>query len=154
MSNVKAKEALAARFHSVTVEEVQSGLVLRISKEELGQVAPFLRDELGLNYLSCLTAVDFKDRLELVIHLFHLERNGLAVTVKVDLPRENPIVASVTPTWPGANWHEREAFDMFGIRFEGHPDLRRILLPENWQGGHPLLKDFEDKRPARERVYQ
>ncbi len=104
---------------------------------------------LGFAHLSSLTAVDHKDRLEIISHIYKMESRAPQVSLRADLPRENPRIASLTGVWPTADWHEREAFDMFGIVFEGHPDLRRILLPENWQGGYPLLKDFVDKRHER-----
>ena len=72
-----------------------------------------------------------------------------SVIVKCDVPHDNPVIRSVTPLWPTANWHEREVYDLMGIKFEGHPDLRRILLPD-WFPGHPLRKDFTSKPALRE----
>jgi len=80
----------------------------------------------------------------LVYHICSVE-NKDSVTMKLDVPRDNPTVDSVSSIWSGANWHEREVYDLFGITFRGHPDLRRIVLPENWQG-HPLRKDYQDER--------
>ena len=67
----------------------------------------------------------------------------VGIIVRTRLPRIEPHITSVTDLWPGANWHEREVFDLFGITFDGHPDLRRLLLPDDWVG-HPLRKDYED----------
>lgn len=111
--------------------------------------------EAGYIHNSCLTAIDWKDRLTLVVSLTTLDVNSdrnKALHIKVDLPREGARVPSITKLWPTANWNERETYDMYGIRFDGHPNFRRILLPDNWQGGHPLLKDFVDKRPKRPRL--
>lgn len=100
--------------------------------------------ELAFNFLSDITCVDYlgkKDpRFEVVYHL-HSMRNGRRLRVKVPVPEADPSVDSLTPLWQGANWLEREVWDMFGIRFIGHPDLRRILLYEEFQG-HPLRKDY------------
>jgi NADH-quinone oxidoreductase subunit C len=80
-------------------------------------------------------------RFEVVYHLHSLARN-LRLRLKVRLAGANPEVDSVTPVWRGANWYERETFDLFGIRFRNHPDLRRIMLPDDWVG-HPLRKDYQ-----------
>lgn len=120
--------------------KVPAGDYLAAAKEMAG---------LGFAHLSSLTAVDHQDRLEIISHVYKMESRAPQVSLRADLPRENPKVATLTGVWPTAEWHEREAFDMFGIVFEGHPDLRRILLPENWPGGYPLLKDFVDQRHQR-----
>lgn len=109
----------------------------------------------GYRYCSVVTAIDWQDRLTLVTSLARIEPdevNERTIHVKVDLPRHGARIRSISHLYPGANWHERETYDMYGIRFEGHPNHRRILLPDNWQGGFPLLKDFVDNRPKRPRL--
>ncbi len=97
------------------------------------------------DYLVDLTAVEYRDRerpLEVVYQLWSLERKVL-LRLKVELPKDQELeVDTVTDLWAGADWLEREVWDMFGIRFRGHPDLRRILMWENYAEGHPLRKDF------------
>ncbi|MDQ1911236.1 NADH-quinone oxidoreductase subunit C [Paenibacillus sp. GD4] len=101
--------------------------------------------ELKLNYLRNLSGVDMESHMEVVYHLISLEsKQEYCIKVKTD--RENPSVASVTPLWPTANWNEREAYDLFGIDFPGHPDLRRIMMSDDWVG-HPLRKDYEPLDP-------
>lgn len=149
-------EALVARFPGVTVAPIPAGgYEVRCSLDTYLDVVSFLKER-GFNYGSCITAIDWQDRLELVAQIYKLDPgllNSPVVEVKVDgLPRQGAEVPSITPLYPGLDWHERETYDMYGIRFKGHPDLRRILLPDNWQGGHPLLKDFVDRRPERPRL--
>ncbi len=116
-----------------------------VSKSIIFELARFLRDdpELKYNYLMDLTAVDYytrKPRFEVVYHFFSLEYNT-RVRVKVPVGEPDPEVESLTPLWKIANWLERETFDMFGIKFKNHPDLRRLLLYPEFQG-HPLRKDY------------
>lgn len=130
------------------VEETQifrGELTVCIRLDHLRRVSEFLRDAqgLGFKYLSDLTAVDHypnDPRFEVVYHLLSLETfNRLRLKARVS--GDDPKVDSVVPVWPAAHAFEREVFDLFGIRFEGHPDLRRIVLPEDWEG-HPLRKDY------------
>jgi NADH-quinone oxidoreductase subunit C len=106
------------------------------------EVAIALRDdsETAMDCLSNESGVDYKDRIEVVYHLFSYRLRHGAV-LKVQLPRENPVVHTLEGVWKSANWMEREIFDLLGVSFEGHSDLRRILMPEDWPG-HPLRKDF------------
>lgn len=112
----------------------------------LAEVAVFLRDECGLDYVADVTAVDVPERFEVVYHLYSIKNQTPGPFVlKVYLEdKENPTVASVTPLWKGADFQESEVYDLMGIHFEGHPNLKRILL---WEGfpGHPLRKDFENR---------
>lgn len=113
-------------------------------------------DQLAFDYLSALTAVDYEDEgFQIVYHFLSLgvDVSGVIhkLVVKIDVPRDKPNAPSVVELWPTANFHEREVYDMFGVIFDGHPDLRRILMPEDWVG-HPLRKDYVDKRPERPRV--
>jgi NADH-quinone oxidoreductase subunit C len=102
--------------------------------------------DLAFDNLICLSAVDYPKetppRMEVVYHLYSYTHDHM-FALKVYLPRENALVATVEGLWPVANWHEREAYDMFGIAFVGHSDLRRILLPDDWVG-FPLRKDWVD----------
>jgi len=116
-----------------------------IGREHIRRVAEFLATEpsLGFTFLSDITSVDrfpLEPRFEVIYHLLSLDRRE-RLRLKVHLPGNEPVIASVTPVWPTANWHERESFDLMGIRFEGHPDLRRILMPDEWEG-NPLRKDY------------
>jgi NADH-quinone oxidoreductase subunit C len=121
---------------------------LRVDAAAILEVAAFAKaePELLFDNLMCLSAVDYPKedppRLEVVYHLLSYA-HGHSFVLKAHLPREAPALPSVSGVWRVADWHEREAYDLFGIRFEGHPDLRRILLPDDWSG-HPLLKDWED----------
>jgi NADH-quinone oxidoreductase subunit C len=112
----------------------------KISREELLEVCEELKKE--YDYLTFVTAIDYPpdNRIELVYHLRSLDKKT-TLLLKVDVPRAHPEISSVAIIWPAAEWHEREIFDLFGVKFIGHPDLRRILLPQDWQG-HPLLKDY------------
>jgi NADH-quinone oxidoreductase subunit C len=101
--------------------------------------------------LSCLTGIDNgveANTVEVVYNLYSIPL-GHHLMLKVTLPRENPAIDSVSEIWRTANWHEREAFDMYGIKFKGHPDLRRILLPADWEG-HPLRKDYQHQEYYRD----
>lgn len=99
-----------------------------------------LRDSLGFDYLASLTAVDSGDVFEVTAHLSALGA-GLRLALKCRTARETASVPTVSDVWPGANWHERETHELFGIDFPGHPDLRNLLLPDEWEG-YPLRKDY------------
>ncbi len=105
------------------------------------------RDErLAFDWLSCLTAVDYvADEQFAAVYDLRSTTQHHTFAVKVYVPRDEPRIATVMDLWPAADWHEREAYDLMGIVFEGHTDLRRILLPEDWQG-HPLRKDYSFPR--------
>ena len=115
------------------------------SRDDLPAVARALRDrpELAFAFLAELTAVDFwprEPRFEVVYILVSIEHR-LRLRLKVRLPGDDPHVATVSGVWPAANWLEREVWDLFGIAFDGHPDPRRLLMPEDWDG-FPLRKDY------------
>jgi NADH-quinone oxidoreductase subunit C len=139
-------ETLKGRFGDAVAELQSEGFrpaFVVVSPEKLPEIACFLRDEPSMRFdsLMCLSGVDYKDRFAVAYHLYSMTHRH-AVGLKVFLPREKPSVASVDPVWPAANLMERETFDLFGIEFPGSRDLRRILLPEDWEG-HPLRKDYK-----------
>jgi NADH-quinone oxidoreductase subunit C len=115
---------------------------LEVPREELERVTQTLASDpdLAFDSLMCLSGLDWPEYLEVVYNL-HSMRHNHKITLKVRCPKDNPVVPTVSRLWPTADWHEREAYDLIGVRFEGHPDLRRILLPEDWEG-HPLRKDY------------
>ncbi len=118
-------------------------VILYIAPDRIVEVCEYLRDEHSFNRASSVTALDWyprEPRFE-VVYLLHSVKDAQRLRLKVRLPGEAPEVDSVTGVWPGANWYEREVFDLFGVMFRNHPDLRRIMMPEDWQG-HPLRKDF------------
>ncbi len=137
----RIQEQFGAAIGEATVRGAE--VRLTVTPEASWALCRLLRD-LGFEYLNCLSGADWLSRLEVVYDLSSL-RHPSKVHLRVPLPRENPVLRSVTDIWRGADWHERECFDLFGIRFEGHPDLRRILLPEDWVG-FPLRKDYRDER--------
>jgi NADH-quinone oxidoreductase subunit C len=141
--------AIAAAVDAFDTDAVKGGkfelgeLTLEVAAAKIASVCGFLKYDQKFARLSTVTAVDrypAEPRYEVVYHLHSLERND-RVRVKCRLPGPDPAVESVTSVWRGANWYEREVFDLFGIRFLGHPDLRRIMMPDDWEG-HPLRKDY------------
>ena len=130
-------------------------LGLEVDSTNLVAVCRFLRDQLGFDLLSCISGVDMLDHLETVYHVRSLTR-GQLLQIKVRLDHEKPEVNSVVSVWPTANWLERETYDLYGIKFAGHPDLRRMLLDDDFVG-YPLLKSFHQvpftvKTPATTQV--
>jgi NADH-quinone oxidoreductase subunit C len=119
---------------------------ITVRKESLIELFKFIRDDpkLDFNFLMDLTAVDYlnrkDDRFEVVYHFYSLKHNG-RLRVKVPVSEDNCSVDSVSDLWKTANWYEREVWDLYGIKFNGHPDMRRILLYEEFKG-HPLRKDY------------
>jgi NADH-quinone oxidoreductase subunit C len=136
------------KFPQAVVETVEfrgeSTIVLL--PEYLGAVCAYLQKDLRYTFLSSITAVDWPERIprfDVVYHLLSIpNQSQLRLKVRVGQRREDhPSVPTVTGIWPGANWYEREVYDLFGITFAGHPDLRRILMPIDWTT-HPLRKDY------------
>lgn len=136
-------EELKERFQAGTYE-FRDEISLIVTPEQIVELCQKLRDEYDFNLLSEETAVDYwpeqSPRFHVVYRLRSLERN-LIIGVRVPLDGNAPTMPSLVPVYENANWFERELWDMFGIRFEGHPDLRRIVMPYDWEG-HPLRKDY------------
>jgi NADH-quinone oxidoreductase subunit C len=135
-------ERLRDRFPDVL--SAWGEVTMTVGREALLEAVGWLRDEpdVAFGFLSDVSCADWPGRdprIWMAYHLYSFD-HGHRVRVKVGLPGDDLVVPSVTPMFPAANWHEREVFDLFGVVFEGHPDLRRILLPDEWVG-HPLRKD-------------
>jgi len=132
-------QAIAKRFAAVeSAQQQPREIILRCRPDGVRELCAALRNEYGFDYLADLCGADCPE-LRVVIRLYCTARKDY-VRISVPLDRAAPVAPSLTSLWPAANWQEREAYDLFGIRFEGHPDLRRILLPLDWQG-HPLLRE-------------
>ena len=144
----KLKEKFGAEIIDVT--EFMGQLSVSVKPAKVMDICRYLHDDpdLYMDYLADLCGVDYPDRkyrFEVVYNLFSI-KHGHRVRIKALLQEKEPNVDSVVPVWAGANWHEREACDMYGIVFDGHPDLRRILMPDDWEG-YPLRKDYPLKGP-------
>jgi NADH-quinone oxidoreductase subunit C len=128
------------------VSAFRGELTLLLERERLRRTAEFLRDEPGLEFeflsdISVLDRFPIEPRFELNYHLVSIA-NRQTLRLRIHLHgSSHPVIETITTVWPTANWHEREIFDLFGIRFEGHPDLRRILMPDDWEG-YPLRRDY------------
>lgn len=138
---------LCARFsEGVTDYTEGKDASCKIKPDILVDVSLFLRDEpeLAFDFLQCVSGVDWikQSIFQVVYHLYSYPHRHSFV-LKVDVPRDNPIVPSVTAVWPTANWQEREQYDLLGILFSDHPDLRRLLMPDDWDG-HPMRKDWKE----------
>ncbi len=121
-------------------KDTQSGIEYYIvPKERIKETASYLREQ-GYDYISFITAVDMKDSFWVVYHFKNLDERK-DIFLKVVLPHDKPEIDSIVEIYPGADWLEREAYDLLGVVFKGHPNLERILLPQDYEG-HPLRKDF------------
>lgn len=138
----EARERLEAAFSGLEFTVADDQLEVRLPADRLFDLARFARDELGYQMLMSITGVDYKERYEVVYHLYKVDA-AFPIVLRCSLPHEDaPEVPSLTPIWPGADFQEREVYDLMGIVFTGHPDLRRILLADDFPG-HPLRKDWE-----------
>ncbi|RMG33172.1 MAG: NADH-quinone oxidoreductase subunit C [Methanobacteriota archaeon] len=145
--NETIKKLIQKKYKDLEFEEFRDQLSVRIPKEKLLDVITYLKNEpkLSFDYLTDLTGVDYlkmerEPRFDVVYHLYSFEHNW-RLRVKVGVDEEDMEVPSLTSLWKGALWLEREAFEMFGFQFKGHPDLRRLLLPDIFDG-FPLRKDY------------
>ena len=138
-------EALSSKFAESIVAfddtVLQPFIQIRPDKTEL--ITQFLRDQSALqfDYMSCLSGLDLGENLGVVYHLYSTVHNH-KIVLRVETPKDRPDINSVAQIWRTADWHEREAYDMFGINFINHPDMSRILLPDDWEG-FPLRKDYK-----------
>jgi NADH-quinone oxidoreductase subunit C len=160
MEPLQIADRLKERFPEDVLQTSEFGgqVSVSVKKENILGISGYLHDEPGLFFdlLRDICGVDYlgkkKPRFEVVYHLYSIKYRHM-IRIKARVPEEDPVIDSVMPVWIGANWHERECYDMFGIVFKGHPDLRRILLPEDWEG-HPLRKDYPLKGPAPENEWR
>lgn len=150
VEQLKAHPALARllAWNAPVVQAVKfdrEELTIWVEKGSIREACAILRDnpECPFDYLCDLTAVDWypsEPRFEVVYHLLSIPKRE-RVRLKAKLDGSSPAIESVTSVWPSANFYEREVFDLFGVRFTGHPNLKRIMMPDNWEG-HPLRKDY------------
>ncbi|HEX7845478.1 MAG TPA: NADH-quinone oxidoreductase subunit C [Chitinophagaceae bacterium] len=145
MTSEDLKIKLSELHPSVTYEEGGEWLNMNIGPAEWLAFTQQLRNDpsLQFDYLFCLTCIDWKTHLTMVYHFSStIFRHNIVVKVKLD--RNNPEIETVSHTWRTADFHEREVYEMFGVNFLHHPDLRLLILPDGWEGKNPLRKDFED----------
>jgi NADH-quinone oxidoreductase subunit C len=134
----------------IEIKSFREQVFVSVKREKIMDICRYLYedDSIRMNFLSDLCGVDYperKYRFEVIYNLYSLKYNHRLI-IKALIPGDAPCIDSVVPVWKGANWHEREACDMYGIIFTGHPDLRRILMPDDWEG-FPLRKDYPLKGP-------
>ena len=141
-------DGMRERFPSEVkeIKEFRGQVSVVIQKDRLKEIMEYLYDtpHLCFSLLRDLCGVDYlgkkEPRFEVVYQLYSISHRHM-IRIRAEVPENDPAIDSVVSIWDGANWHERECYDMFGIRFMGHPDLRRILMPEDWEGS-PLRKDY------------
>lgn len=147
MNKEELKNALLSDFPALEFPEINSRILnVRCSSDELIKFCSFLKnqDKMKFDFLFSLTALDWPSSLEVIYHLRSTELKHELVVRVLTADRNDPEIPSVCFIWPTAEFHEREIFDLFGVRFKDHPDLRRIFLEDDWLG-YPLRKDYTDE---------
>ena len=145
MTNEDLKTKITELLPTATFEETGQWLTINVEPGNFRLFAEQLRNDtvLFFDYLFCLTCIDWKTHLTMVYHLDSTKfRHNIVVKSKLDTA--SPAIATVSDIWETANFHEREVYEMFGVNFINHPDLRLLILPDGWEGKRPMLKDFED----------
>jgi NADH-quinone oxidoreductase subunit C len=147
MEPLEIANRLKEKFLSeiVSVKEFRDQAFVTVKKDRIADICRFLYGDpdIHMHFLADLCGADYperEDRFEVVYNLYSIKYNH-RIIIKALVPENDLTIDSVVPVWRGADWHEREACDMYGIVFNGHPDLRRILMPEDWEG-YPLRKDY------------
>ena len=144
MTNETIKEYITAHAPEATYDETGEWLTIVVASNQLKSLATALYGQpLQMDFLFCLTCVDFKTHLTMVYHLTSSKDRTINIVIKANLDRTQPVIETVSDIWRTAEFHEREVFEMFGVEFTNHPDLRRLILEEDFKG-FPLRKDFED----------
>ncbi|MFV2013958.1 MAG: NADH-quinone oxidoreductase subunit C [Candidatus Heimdallarchaeota archaeon] len=137
---------IKSEFNEVELRlDPEARLNVSIDKNKLLELANYVKHELGFSHPNMCTGVDTKDHIEVLWHLGNAVDNVIII-LRTLTDRDGSDVPSLTTVWKGMNWHERETFDLVGVNFIDHPDLRRLLLPENWEG-HPLREDYVYRKP-------
>ena len=145
MLNEELKIKISELLPSATFEEGGEWLNINVDPKDWLSFAQQLRNDASLffDYLFCLTCIDWKTHLTMVYHLSSTKyRHNIVVKSKLD--RNKPEIETICKIWLTAEFHEREVYEMFGVNFLNHPDLRLLILPDGWEGKNPMLKDFED----------
>jgi NADH-quinone oxidoreductase subunit C len=145
METEELKTKITALLPAATFEESGEWLNIVIEPNDWLSFATQLRQDESLffDYLFCLTCIDFKSHLTMVYHLSSTKyRHNIVVKSNLDI--QVPVIETISHIWQTANFHEREVYEMFGVNFLNHPDLRLLILPDGWEGKNPLRKDFED----------
>lgn len=145
MTSEELKITITELLPTAAYEEGGEWLTINIEPTDWSLFAQQLRtnESLYFDYLFCVTCIDWKTHLTMVYHLSSTKfRHNIVVKSKLD--KVNPVIETVCSIWRTANFHEREVYEMFGVHFNNHPDLRLLILPDGWEGKNPLLKDFED----------
>jgi NADH-quinone oxidoreductase subunit C len=145
MTNEEIKIKITALLPAAVFEEGGEWINIAIDAGDWKPAAMQLRytAELGFDFLFCVTGIDWKTHLTMVYHLTSTKfRHNLVIKIKLD--RANPRIETVADIWRTAEFNEREAYEMFGVQFLNHPDLRLLILPDGWEGRNPMRKDFED----------
>ncbi|MGQ9468325.1 MAG: NADH-quinone oxidoreductase subunit C [Nitrososphaerales archaeon] len=142
----KIVENVKARFPEVVIEakvKRKGRVSILVKSDKIYDVGLFLRDELGFDHIASVSGVDYiaMKEFEVIYHVWSIDKKAL-IGLRTKIPRDKPILKSLINVWEGALYHERETWEMFGIKFEGHPNLSPLLLPEDWDGPPPLRKDF------------
>ncbi|MEM3383375.1 MAG: NADH-quinone oxidoreductase subunit C [Nitrososphaerales archaeon] len=142
----KVVESIKTRFPEDIIEakvQRKNRVSISVRSDKIYDVGLFLRDELGFNHITSVSGVDYIDtkEFEVIYNVWAIDGKVL-VSLRTKIPRDNPTLKSLIKVWEGAFYHERETWEMFGIKFEGHPNLSLLLLPEDWDGPPPLRKDF------------
>ena len=145
MNKEELKIKLAELLPTATFDESGEWLTINVTPADLSSAAEILRNkvELSFDYMFCQTCVDWKTHLTMVYHLESTQYRHQLV-MKVQLDRNKPEVETVSHIWRTAEFNERETYEMFGVNFLNHPDLRLLILPDGWEGRNPMRKDFED----------
>ncbi|MBI5026865.1 MAG: NADH-quinone oxidoreductase subunit C [Nitrospirae bacterium] len=159
MESIQIAEKIKEKFQEDVLDIVQflDQVSVIVRKDRIVGICRFLHDDpdLYFDYLADICGVDYPDRemrFEVVYNLYSIKHRH-RILLKALVKETDPSIDSAMPVWIGANWHEREVYDMYGITFNGHPDLRRILLPEDWTG-YPLRKDYPLKGQEEYRGYE
>jgi NADH-quinone oxidoreductase subunit C len=145
MTKEELKIKLTELLPATTFDESGEWLNVNLSPVDFLNAANLLRNDpsLHFDYLFCLTCVDWKTHLTMVYHLTSTDHRQ-PVVIKVQLDRNKPEIETVSHIWRTAEFHEREVYEMFGVNFLNHPDLRLLILPDGWEGKNPMRKDYED----------
>ncbi len=141
-------EKLTSEFGSKITEiriDPEHRVNVYLETDTIIDVANYMKHELGFVYPNFCTGTDHKEDIEVLWHIGYPE-GPILVILRLKTDRVNPVVPSLTTIWEGFNWHERETYDMLGVKFENHPDLRRLIMPDDWEG-HPLREDYVYKKP-------